>query len=1190
MSSSSDSGRPTRPPIIRGIPPSLAVSGDGWPQGPTDSDVDRKLDQQLTNLDELRLMAAGRITVAQFCDLSTEAKQYAISVGDIDGSIYCQNFRLRLINALRGTDLIDQKISDCKYDVVMDEKYLCVEPNVSVENKYDVLIESSSESSVDADCCICLEDDCDFRLPCCGSVIHNDCLWNNFLVSSRCPLCRRDFSGEQLLKFPRGLSQWAEPAVVPMSIVVEDDDLNNDAEREILEDDVVHDIARAIIRDNEPDVLMARFPHLADRAIGLARELARVVNVDPQVEGAPNVIPDAPQPIPIDLYIPEAPEPIPYYLYGLPVIYGPNLPAAHLNDPVIDAAINLRNDFGENKDMKWYEQKDIHAQYNYLMNDPPYRVSRVPYGGVIGNLENRNIVVNNWVEHLVPQLHVLGFLNDNFSSPDGRWNDHYGVVFRGIDKYVSLPLGLVAELKSFLYMMGVRKRVKYEDHEELYENCKAHCIRLIRELQITGEQIYTIVRYAPMLAYRDSWRDIQESYRLVSNNYFDLKNRRRVLRFLSSVRRFGREHPFVTAGCVFATVYSLAFLKVKVFDFMLTIPRLIRMKLLVDRIHRRAFCTVFGTDTVLSKIVYTNNPDDPVEVVRVVVRVPMSLNPFQPAVVHFGPVLWDLGRHARNKLMHALNGNIIYKHVTCFLSKFKPFKAGASMRLPGPDLYFQRTAKHIEFEPKKQFVYGFDNSYRPIAFSNSYENEITMLKARVLAQTPIVDIDFMNRFVRFVKINFRKFFHDASKIIPMSNEKYLQSTNSSPSVKRQLRKQFAEMKLHERGADYKYSRNEAKFYTTRSCFIKVENLLYHTPGGIKEKSARPIQGAHPEFICQTGPFVASLAKRVKKLWNKDFVLTFSSGVSFRDMAIDLIKASGYLLKDDIGAFDSSVSSILGELEIWIMEKFGASPAILQFARANLKTHGRTFFGIKYRYSGGRKSGDPWTSLMNTILNGLMHVFILVVDLNLTIDEVFLLCRMKLQGDDNVLRYDHPKRVDFRKYMLQLGFDSEAEYCSGPEDVEFCSCRLYPTSHGYVFAPKFARVISKLGYFNSPPPELTPVQLMRGTALGLLPSCHFIPPLCVFLNRILQLTDGVSVPAHPYFKQYTKDNDWNMVGDGVYSYTCETENFLFYQYQWSPFMTTLLTKFLSTCIFSSSLNNSMLWRVFDIDTNGPQLLN
>jgi len=187
-------------------------------------------------------------------------------------------------------------------------------------------------------------------------------------------------------------------------------------------------------------------------------------------------------------------------------------------------------------------------------------------------------------------------------------------------------------------------------------------------------------------------------------------------------------------------------------------------------------------------------------------------------------------------------------------------------------------------------------------------------------------------------------------------------------------------------------------------------------------------------------------------------------------------------------------------------------------------------------------------------------------------------RMLVQGDDNLMRYVKTEVIDWVGYMLEFGFTSEAVYRPTIFAAEFCSNLVYMCNKGLVFGPKVGRVIAKLAYYINPPLKVLPASIVRGTALGLYNACSCIPPLRVYLDRLLDLTDKV-VPHRTGF------DEWKM----KYSMTepvPETEVTLDLRYGWTGACQHVFKEGLENASLGCEFSHPLFDLLCDRDTAAP----
>jgi len=481
------------------------------------------------------------------------------------------------------------------------------------------------------------------------------------------------------------------------------------------------------------------------------------------------------------------------------------------------------------------------------------------------------------------------------------------------------------------------------------------------------------------------------------------------------------------------------------------------------------------------------------------------------------------------------------------------------------------------------FVGICDKDYAPIAFASNHENEKEALDARVLKETPEPDIIELQLFFVWLKRNIKKILPKTlfSKISSCSFDEYIENSNASSSVKQILKKtnkQLIEEGINEHS---RLSDKQVRKWCKRKSFVKVENLLYKSPLGKKSKAPRLIQGAQPQFICLVGPWIAAVQKVVKQDWNYNNFIVFTSGVPADRCARNVTKFDKWL-EDDVSAWDSSCSQELLRIEAWLFEKIGAPLAVRQLIIKNINTYGVTGNGWSYARMGCRKSGDPYTSLGNSLLNGLIHLYIFCKFYGCTVKQSKQMLRMLVQGDDNLLNYSSrlPSQ-DWKKQMLRFGFSSIAIHRTKRDFVEFCSMRIYDVVDGVTFGPKPGKVLAKFGVFCDPPTHINPLSMLKGTAIGLVPSCNHIPPIMVAINRILELTKHVE----PCFQ--STNEDWKMMFKCKQTCIATWSN-LHSIYKWDHSLNEILKKEYSQSQLGDDWLGPISRYIMDRDTSGQQV--
>jgi hypothetical protein len=503
----------------------------------------------------------------------------------------------------------------------------------------------------------------------------------------------------------------------------------------------------------------------------------------------------------------------------------------------------------------------------------------------------------------------------------------------------------------------------------------------------------------------------------------------------------------------------------------------------------------------------------------------------------------------------------------------------------GSKLTIQRLAVNAFKTTYSVNKYGLASEiFRPVVFAPNQHNEIQSIKARVLCPTPPVDRAAMTAFSRWCDVNKKQIFPRTfgRKIKPLPFEEYLKGSGASASVKRILLK--TRQDLAKQGIDeYSFLSKEQLYqWTYRKSFVKVEGNLYRAGPNLKDKAPRLIQGAQPEFVCLVGPWIAALQKRIKRDWNINNFITYTSSISNLKLGNKLVDFGGKLGEDDVGKWDASFGEELCKHELKMAKNwFNAPPAVWMLMKANIKTHGKTLTGLKYKVKGTRKSGDPYTSLFNSVENALTHVWMLCNHNNWSWRQAKTNIVMFVQGDDNAMAICNGTYPDVKNIMLQLGFESQFIFRRSYVELEFCSMRVYKVKEGHSFGPKPGRIFSKTGYYVNPPLGVSRESLVKGTMLGLVNSCHHIPPLMSYIRTQLRMCGD----AVPY---YTRLEDWKTVGAKCTA-TLETYTNLNYHYSWTPLLQQILDEELDRMTsLDNQFDNTIIKFMCNVDTGAPKL--
>jgi len=503
-------------------------------------------------------------------------------------------------------------------------------------------------------------------------------------------------------------------------------------------------------------------------------------------------------------------------------------------------------------------------------------------------------------------------------------------------------------------------------------------------------------------------------------------------------------------------------------------------------------------------------------------------------------------------------------------------KEGASMTMPRR-IQIRRRVNRVR---QAAFCSG---RYKPQVFATTLHNEKLAVAARVIKPTQAVDQTEMSHYCDWVKSNLSVLIPGWRKCRPVPFAEYVRRSNASVSVKTTLIRTKLALDAAGIGTDM-VPQGVAHKWTTRKSFVKVENNLYLSPAERltgKPKAPRLIQGASPEFICLMGPITMAVQDMIKKSWNKTNWAYFTSGATNAEVGKYVADGGGLIQEDDVSSYDSSICSAICELEAWLMEKLGATPLQLQLFRANISTHGWTSRGIRYKVDGTRKSGDPWTSVFNSLLNGCMHLWAYVRLSGIGVRTAVKHYRIVVQGDDSLARHPGVK-LDFKSMLAKLGFECICIYRSSLYDAEFCNSLVYQTVKGPIMGPKVGRVLAKLGYFNNPPLRAAPKSILRGIALGFQQVAKFVPLLMPLVDRLLRITQG-------HKAVFTADNEWQMKMCGAEGLEIENLFLMKRRYDLSHRQLADMASSISTWELGQDISGGFFPLVLDRDTDARKAI-
>lgn len=288
-------------------------------------------------------------------------------------------------------------------------------------------------------------------------------------------------------------------------------------------------------------------------------------------------------------------------------------------------------------------------------------------------------------------------------------------------------------------------------------------------------------------------------------------------------------------------------------------------------------------------------------------------------------------------------------------------------------------------------------------------------------------------------------------------------------------------------------------------FVKDETYVAKDADSFKP---RLIQARHDEVLSRVGPLFYMISKFFVALFSITSMYFYTSGASASELAAyaEGLYAKGHVYEMDVSNWDGSMGPFILSLELWFVRNivmidcfslYGDRDELEKILHSWVKVWGSKvtkFARVVYSCGWGRRSGDAWTSVFNTMFN---FIFVAFVCSELGVDLV----GMMALGDDNVVAFSHVVDVDkivaiYAKLGMKL-------VCRKPEfhDLEYCSGRFWNIGPHAKWGVKPGKVLSKFGFNYKKHPTKVHKQLLHGTCVSLLPIAGHIPVLGALLRAV-----------------------------------------------------------------------------------------
>lgn len=236
----------------------------------------------------------------------------------------------------------------------------------------------------------------------------------------------------------------------------------------------------------------------------------------------------------------------------------------------------------------------------------------------------------------------------------------------------------------------------------------------------------------------------------------------------------------------------------------------------------------------------------------------------------------------------------------------------------------------------------------------------------------------------------------------------------------------------------------------RGMFVKVEKGKPATETGGEDYDPRGIQSATDEYNVLVGPFIHAVSKVIKKMWNQNHFLIYTSGMSaealgalFATMRREIPRMC--VIEDDASRWDKSMGSPHLDLCIEIMRHFGSDDLpgwgqyrnLTEVLRRGMRASGHSSLEVFYKLLAMMKSGDAFTSLWNSLVNALMHCYIYCIVTGISVADVARANTSRISVTEALAARDAlfpPPAEDEDKKMVPLGVAFQPRHVRFAHDV------------------------------------------------------------------------------------------------------------------------------------------------------------
>jgi len=291
-------------------------------------------------------------------------------------------------------------------------------------------------------------------------------------------------------------------------------------------------------------------------------------------------------------------------------------------------------------------------------------------------------------------------------------------------------------------------------------------------------------------------------------------------------------------------------------------------------------------------------------------------------------------------------------------------------------------------------------------------------------------------------------------------------------------------------------------------FIKNEAYVGKTSEDIKP---RMIWSAPEPVIAKYSYEFYLLGKAFKQRFGFNSNVFYTSSTTPDEVGeymASFFENKAYVVESDVSSWDGSVSEtmlLVGkyffETKVVGMQDIGELLNHITVIKGHTKSR-----DLKVTMSHSIRSGDLWTSLLNSIINILVTMYVYGVK---DMGDM----QMMVLGDDNVVGLDTPIDAELvaKKYET-LGMKCVIVQRDTVDELTFCSGRAYKVAGGFRWGNLPFRTLMKLGVNHHKHHFKLFKPLLYGTCRGLLCTAGHIPIIGSILRTICKTSEEAGIKA------------------------------------------------------------------------------